>query len=128
MKYTKIVSTFTVKDRSGTETVASKGVDSSNALYDFNQKDTVSINGDGGETLIPFHAIDLGEATYDTEEAYKPDVPYDIDCKYMGEPDIIGASKPLTATAGEEFDPLDGVSAYDDTGDSATITVEVKGE
>lgn len=128
MKYTKLVSTFSVQDRSGTETVATKGVASSNALHDFEQEDTVSMDAEDAEILIPFHAIDLGDVETETEEAFKPDAPNRIDCKYMGEPDILGATKPLDVMAGEEFNPLEGVSAYDDNGDNATITVEVKGE
>ena len=63
------------------------------------------------------------------EQRYPDPCPSDDPCATLDPPTIIGVpTEPLLVGVGEEFDPLDGITAFDDNGKKVTVTVEVEGE
>ena len=88
-----------------------KGRESDLALYEAEAKKTVNA---GSGKLVPFHAIDVVNVR-DVKS-----------CDYMDAPVIHGDMSEIDVTAGDEFDPMTGVSATDDNGDVIPVTMEVK--
>lgn len=65
-KYKKNLKTITVKTIGGTTITASDTVEkniASNALAEFENFQTMHIEGEGKVTLVPFHAVDSIEVT-----------------------------------------------------------------
>lgn len=55
--------------------------------------------------------------------------PSDDPCSALDPPTIIGVpSGTLLVGVGEEFDPLDGITAYDGYGEEISVSVEIEGE
>ena len=123
MKYTKIMRTTTVKHLIGDTDAVAEGRPSDMALHEFERKDTVNV-GEG--KFVPFHAIDSVTVTSVTEDDIRADSFCEKDCDSMGEPVIIGQMSEINVMAGEEFDPLEGITAKDDNGETiAEIEVTV---
>lgn len=124
MKFTKPNRTMTVSHRNGDVDTVQEGTPSDNAFYEFTQKTTVNVSR---EKKVAFHAIDVVETARTPKEAQKPDAYCQKDCSEMGDPELTVPSSTIEVEPGEEFDPMIGVSAYDDNGKNITgdVTVEV---
>lgn len=125
MKYLKTIRTMAIKSRSGESDTVPEGSPSNDALFDFEHEDIVDV---GNGKLVPFHAIMVGNVETRTEWDAKPDGFFPKDCKYMDTPVIIGRMSEINVMAGEEFDPLDGITAKDDNGEVIPVEVSIKGE
>ena len=126
MKYTKLTRSTTVKHRIGDVDTVAEGKPSDDALYEFEQKLNIHVSD---SKVVPFHATDSVVTTQTASEDMRADSFCEKDCDSMGEPAIIGQMSEINVMAGEEFDPLDGITAKDDNGETIdTIEVTVKGE
>lgn len=122
MKYTKIMRTTTVNHLIGDTDAVAEGKPSDMALHEFERKDTVNV-GEG--KFVPFHAVDSVAVVSTSEEGNKLD-PFCVKgCESMADPSIMGDMSEITVTAGEEFDPLEGITAEDDNGQEVEVTVSV---
>lgn len=88
-----------------------------------------ALDGDG--YAIPFtitpsdiNTCEVGTFTF-TYEAESLTATRKITITSVGNPVISGASSALSVAVGEEFDPLDGVSAVDAKGNILTVTVSL---
>lgn len=126
MKYTKLTRSTTVNHRNGDVDTVAEGKPSDDALYEFEQKLNIHVSD---TKIVPFHATDNVVTTQTASVDMRADSFCEKDCDSMGEPAIIGSMSEITVTAGEEFDPLEGVIAKDDNGETiADIEVTVEGE
>lgn len=94
------------------------------ALTSFTAEKTINISD---ETYVPFHAVDTLDVVVTSESRIIYDKTCTIGCEYVSEPTIDGMT-PLTVETGQEFDPTEGVSAYDGNGKKLSVEVNVKGE
>lgn len=126
MKYTKLTRSTTVKHRIGDVDTVAEGKPSDDALYEFEQKLNIHVSD---SKVVPFHATDSVVTTQTASEDMRADSFCEKDCDSMGEPAIIGQMGEINVMAGEEFDPLEGITAKDDNGETIdTIEVTVEGE
>lgn len=126
MKYTKLTRSTTVNHRNGDVDTVAEGKPSDDALYEFEQKLNIHLSD---SKVVPFHATDNVATTQTASEDMRADSFCEKDCDSMGEPAIIGQMSEINVMAGEEFDPLEGVTAKDDNGETiANIEVTVEGE
>lgn len=126
MKYTKLTRSTTVKHRIGDVDTVAEGKPSDDALYEFEQKLNIHVSD---SKVVPFHATDSVVTTQTASEDMRADSFCEKDCDSMGEPAIIGQMSEITVMAGEEFDPLEGITAKDDNGETiANIEVTVEGD
>ena len=126
MKYTKLTRSTTVKHRIGDVDTVAEGKASDDALYEFEQKLNIHVSD---SKIVPFHATDSVVTTQTASEDMRADSFCEKDCDSMGEPAIIGQMSVINVMAGEEFDPLVGITAKDDNGETiADIEVTVEGE
>lgn len=126
MKYTKLTRSTTVKHRIGDVDTVAEGKPSDDALYEFEQKLNIHVSD---SKVVPFHATDSVVTTQTASEDMRADSFCEKDCDSMGEPAIIGQMSEINVMVGEEFDPLVGITAKDDNGETIdTIEVTVKGE
>lgn len=112
----RMARTLTIQHRESTVT------NSPYAYKDILDKETVRADN----LLIPFHAIDNVIVEIISEEYYKPTYPCKKTCDDMGNPIIIGKMTDITVETGEEFDPTEGITAYDENGKVLDISVEVE--
>ena len=126
MKYTKLTRSTTVKHRIGDVDTVAEGKASDDALYEFEQKLNIHVSD---SKIVPFHATDSVVTTQTASEDMRADSFCEKDCDSMGEPAIIGQMSEINVMVGEEFDPLEGITAKDDNGETiADIEVTVEGE
>lgn len=126
MKYTKLTRSTTVNHRNGDVDTVAEGKPSDDALFEFERKLNIHVSD---SKVVPFHATDSVVTTQTASEDIRADSFCEKDCDSMGEPAIIGSMSEITVTAGEEFDPLEGVISKDDNGETiADIEVTVEGE
>lgn len=97
-------------------------------LAEIERKETAHFDVDGGMKYVPFHAVQLAEVTSSNSEVIVDDNTCYKGCNSMEEPVVDGDMQTLTVKVGEEFDPTDGITAYDDNGRKVNVTVEVEGE
>lgn len=117
MKREKEIKTLTITHRNGeTDTVE----DGSLALSSFEAKKNMNVSE---SKVVTFHAVDHIEVTKRMEADIIADGTCEKDCNAMGDPSITGLNQ-LNVMTNEEFDPLDGVTGYDDNGERITVTVE----
>lgn len=94
--------------------------DGSLALSSFENKKPMNVS----ETkVVTFHAVDHIEVTKRMEVDIIADGTCEKDCNVMGDPSITGLST-FETKVDVEFDPLEGVTGYDDNGERITVTVE----
>lgn len=125
MKKQKRTSSVVVKHRNGvTDTVAEGNM----VLAEIERGETADFAVDGGTRYVPYHAVDTVEVTSENSEVIVDDNTCYKGCNSMEEPVIDGDMQTLTVKVGEEFDPTDGITAYDDNGRKVNVTVEVEGE
>ena len=120
MKYTKLTRSTTVKHRNGDVDTVAEGKPSDDALYEFERKLNIHVSD---SKVVPFHATDTVVTTQTASEDMRADSFCEKDCDSMGEPAIIGQMSEINVMAGEEFDPLEGVTAEDGNGNQITVTV-----
>ena len=126
MKYTKLTRRTTVKHLIGDVDTVAEGKPSDDALYEFEQKLNIHVSD---AKVVPFHATDSVVTTQTASEDMRADSFCEKDCDSMGEPAIIGQMSEINVMVGEEFDPLVGITAKDDNGETiADIEVTVEGE
>ena len=126
MKYTKLTRSTTVKHRNGDVDTVAEGKPSDDALYEFEQKLNIHVSD---AKVVPFHATDSVVTTQTASEDMRADSFCEKDCDSMVEPAIIGQMSEINVMVGEEFDPLEGITAKDDNGEMiADIEVTVEGE
>lgn len=117
MKREKEIKTLTITHRNGeTDTVE----DGSLALSSFEAKKNMNVSE---SKVVTFHAVDHIEVTKKMEVDIIADGTCEKDCNAMGDPSITGLST-LETEVDTEFDPLEGVTGYDDNGDTISVTVE----
>lgn len=125
MKYIKVIKSLAINNYSGDTETVPEGAQTIDALFDIENEDIVSV---GDETFVPFHAILTGDVETRTEWDAKPDGFYKKDCDAMETPVIIGQMPEIDVMAGEEFDPLVGITAKDDNGEVIPVEVTVEGD
>lgn len=126
MKYTKLTRSTTVKHLIGDVDTVAEGKASDDALYEFEQKLNIHVSD---AKVVSFHATDSVVTTQTASEDMRADSFCEKDCDSMSEPAIIGQMSEINVMAGEEFDPLVGITAKDDNGETiADIEVTVEGE
>lgn len=122
MKYTKLTRSTTVNHRNGDVDTVAEGKPSDDALYEFEQKMNIHVSD---SKIVPFHATDTVVTTQTASEGMRVDSFCMKSCESMADPTISGDMSELTVTAGEEFDPLEGITAEDDNGQEVEVTVSV---
>ena len=104
-----------------TDTVSDSKVASS-VLAEFNKGYTLH----EGEKIVPFHAVNIVTSVAETTEESVVDSTCVKGCNSMDAPVIEGDMSTLEVGTGEEFDPLEGITAVDDNGNEVSVTVTVK--
>ena len=93
------------------------------ALQDFLRKDMLTIEEDGGMGFSPFHAIQYVQCENGEKTVYDvTDATCLGDDACGGQPTITFDSDSITAEAGTEFDPNEGVTAKDGNGNMLSVT------
>ena len=77
--------------------------------------------GDG--KIVPYHAVEYVVTSVEQQVTSVGDDSCVRGCGAMDDPSVIAPTSKIEVDAGEEFDPMVGVSAYDDNGESITVTV-----
>lgn len=124
MLFTKPIRTMVVNHKVGDADVVPQGNPSDIAFYEFERGETVDV-GDGKK--VPFHAIDMVETARTAETDTRADAHCPPSCGTMGEPIIYGDMPEIDVLPGEEFDPLDGITAKDSNGEVIPVEVSVEG-
>lgn len=73
-------------------------------------------------TLVPYHAVEYVEESM-TQTQEEVDNLCDLTCSVMPNPTLTAPTTTLEVDAGEEFDPMVGVSAVDGNGKPVAVTV-----
>ena len=74
--------------------------------------------------IVPFHAIQYVESSV-TQESEEVDNKCDLTCSVIPNPTLTAPTTTLEVDAGEEFDPLIGVSAVDGNGKEVEVTASI---
>lgn len=119
---TNYVRTLTLKHRNGTSDEIADSVLATSALDEFNHKEDIGVEE---HKLVPYHAIEYAvtSLTITQEEV---DNECDLTCSVMPNPTLTAPTETIEVDAGEEFDPMIGVSAVDGNGKEVTVTVSVE--
>lgn len=72
--------------------------------------------------LVPYHAVEYVEESM-TQTQEEVDNLCDLTCSVMPNPTLTAPTETITVDAGEEFDPMVGVSAVDGNGKPVAVTV-----
>ena len=119
---TKYVRSMVVKHTNDTSDTVSDNVLS--AFDQFIHREEVNVTE---IKIVPFHAIQYVESSV-TQESEEVDNKCDLTCSVIPNPTLTAPTTTLEVDAGEEFDPLIGVSATDgnqnDITDSVTVVAE----
>lgn len=104
-----------------TDTVSDSKI-ASNVLAEFNKGNTLH----EGTKIVPFHAVNIVTSVSENTEESVVDSTCVKGCNAMDAPTIEGDMSTLEVGTGEEFDPLEGITAVDDNGNEVSVTVTVK--
>lgn len=116
---TKYVRSMLVKHTNDTTDTVSDNVLS--AFDQFIHREEVNVT----ETkIVPFHAIQYVESSV-TQESEEVDNKCDLTCSVIPNPTLTAPTTTLEVDAGEEFDPLIGVSAVDGNGKEVEVTASI---
>ena len=74
--------------------------------------------------LVPYHAVEYVEESM-TQTQEEVDNLCDLTCSVMPNPTLTAPTTTLEVDAGEEFDPLIGVSAVDGNGKEVEVTASI---
>lgn len=122
---TKYVRSLYITNVSGAGGEIEDPIIAESAFGEFINGRTMRIDGDFGFTLIPYHAVDH-VITSVTQEQATVDNDCDLTCSVMPDPSLTVPQETITVDVGEEFDPLEGVSAVDGNGDTVDVTATVE--
>ena len=104
-----------------TDTVSDSKI-ASNVLAEFNKGNTLH----EGTKIVPFHAVNIVTSVSENTEESAVDSTCVKGCNAMDAPTIEGDMSTLEVGTGEEFDPLEGITAVDDNGNEVSVTVTIK--
>lgn len=104
-----------------TDTVSDSKI-ASGVLAEFGRGDSLH----EGVKIVPFHAVNIVKSVGETTEESVIDSTCKKGCNAMDAPTIEGDMSTLEIGKGEEFDPLEGITAVDDNGNEVSVTVTVK--
>lgn len=116
---TKYVRSMLVKHTNGTSDTVSDNVLS--AFDQFIHREEVNVTE---IKIVPFHAIQYVESSV-TQESEEVDNKCDLTCSVIPNPTLTAPTTTLEVDAGEEFDPLVGVSAVDGNGKEVEVTASI---
>lgn len=116
---TKYVRSMLVKHTNDTTDTVSDNVLS--AFDQFIHKEEVNVTEN---KIVPFHAIQYVESSV-TQESEEVDNKCDLTCSVIPNPTLTAPTTTLEVDAGEEFDPLIGVSAVDGNGKEVEVTASI---
>ena len=116
---TKYVRSMVVKHTNDTSDTVSDNVLS--AFDQFIHKEEVNVTE---IKIVPFHAIQYVESSV-TQESEEVDNKCDLTCSVIPNPTLTAPTTTLEVDAGEEFDPLIGVSAVDGNGKEVEVTASI---
>lgn len=116
---TKYVRSMVVKHTNDTTDTVSDNVLS--AFDQFIHKEEVNVTE---IKIVPFHAIQYVESSV-TQESEEVDNKCDLTCSVIPNPTLTAPTTTLEVDAGEEFDPLIGVSAVDGNGKEVEVTASI---
>lgn len=116
---TKYVRSMLVKHTNGTSDTVSDNVLS--AFDQFIHREEVNVTE---IKIVPFHAIQYVESSV-TQESEEVDNKCDLTCSVIPNPTLTAPTTTLEVDAGEEFDPLIGVSAVDGNGKEVEVTASI---
>lgn len=116
---TKYVRSMLVKHTNDTSDTVSDNVLS--AFDQFIHKEEVNVTE---IKIVPFHAIQYVESSV-TQESEEVDNKCDLTCSVIPNPTLTAPTTTLEVDAGEEFDPLVGVSAVDGNGKEVEVTASI---
>ena len=116
---TKYVRSMLVKHTNGTSDTVSDNVLS--AFDQFIHGEEVNVTE---IKIVPFHAIQYVESSV-TQESEEVDNKCDLTCSVIPNPTLTAPTTTLEVDAGEEFDPLIGVSAVDGNGKEVEVTASI---
>lgn len=117
---TKYVRSMVVKHTNDTTDTVSDNVLS--AFDQFIHREEVNVTE---IKIVPFHAIQYVESSV-TQESEEVDNKCDLSCSVMPNPTVTAPTETLEVDAGEEFDPLEGVSAVDGNKNPVEVTATVE--
>lgn len=121
-KYVRSLKIFTHTMQGGE--VSSAAIADS-AFRAFERKAEMTIEDDGRRVFVPYHAIDHVETSVEQETEEVDDDTCQIDCDIMSDPVLNVPTEAVVAIVGEEFDPLEGVTALDSLKHRLNVSVEV---
>ena len=121
---TKYVRSLYITNKSGTGGQIEDPIIAESAFGEFINGRTMRIDGDFGFTLIPYHAVDHVITSVMQEQA-TVDNDCDLTCSVIPNPTLTAPTTTLEVDAGEEFDPLIGVSAVDGNGKEVEVTASI---
>ena len=116
---TKYVRSMVVKHTNDTTDTVSDNVLS--AFDQFIHREEVNVTE---IKIVPFHAIQYVESSV-TQESEEVDNKCDLTCSVIPNPTLTAPTTTLEVDAGEEFDPLIGVSAVDGNGKEVEVTASI---
>lgn len=116
---TKYVRSMLVKHTNDTTDTVSDNVLS--AFDQFIHREEVNVTE---IKIVPFHAIQYVESSV-TQESEEVDNKCDLTCSVIPNPTLTAPTTTLEVDAGEEFDPLIGVSAVDGNGKEVEVTASI---
>lgn len=79
-----------------------------------------------GNKLVPYHAVDSVARAAENKDVSVTDSTCVKGCNAMDAPVIEGDMSTIEVGKGEEFDPLEGITATDDNGNEVSVTVTIK--
>lgn len=116
------VRTLKLTHTNGTVDDITDSVFATSALDEFNHKEDIRVEE---HKLVPYHAIEYAvtSLTITQEEV---DNECDLACSVMPDPTLTAPTETIEVDAGDEFDPMIGVSAVDGNGREVEVTVSVE--
>lgn len=116
------VRTLKLTHTNGTVDDITDSVFATSALDEFNHKEDIRVEEN---RLVPYHAIEYAvtSLTITQEEV---DNECDLTCSVMPDPTLTAPTETIEVDAGDEFDPMIGVSAVDGNGREVEVTVSVE--
>lgn len=119
---TKYTRTLSVIHTNGTTDEVSDSVLATSAFDQFLHKEETNVTEN---KVVAFHAIEYVQTSV-TQTQEEVDNDCDLACSVMPNPTLTAPTETIEVDAGEEFDPMVGVSAVDGNGDEVEVTVSVE--
>lgn len=119
---TKYTRTLSVIHTNGSTDEVSDSVLATSAFDQFLHKEETNVTEN---KVVAFHAIEYVQTSV-TQTQEEVDNDCDLACSVMPNPTLTAPTETIEVDAGEEFDPMVGVSAVDGNGDEVEVTVTVE--